>query len=134
MIALSDICKQYGRRVLLVDASFQLNPGEKVGLVGPNGSGKTTIFRMIAGEETQDSGELSIPKRTTVGYFRRIYGNFLVTDNLAVTAADYSQFSIPAPADSRLPMLNSPAGISTSFMPIEFVASRSSPTYLAQAS
>src|SRR6185436_12439680 len=71
MIALSSICKQYGRRVLLVDASFQLNPGEKVGLVGPNGSGKTTIFRMIAGEETPDSGEVSIPKRTTVGYFRQ---------------------------------------------------------------
>jgi ATPase subunit of ABC transporter with duplicated ATPase domains len=71
MIALSNITKQYGRRVLLVDASFQLNPGEKVGLVGPNGSGKTTVFRMIAGEESQDAGELSIPKRTTVGYFRQ---------------------------------------------------------------
>jgi ATPase subunit of ABC transporter with duplicated ATPase domains len=71
MIALSNICKQYGRRVLLVDASFQLNPGEKVGLVGPNGSGKTTLFRMIAGEETPDSGEVSVPKRTTVGYFRQ---------------------------------------------------------------
>jgi ATPase subunit of ABC transporter with duplicated ATPase domains len=71
MIALNGICKQYGRRVLLVDASFQLNPGEKVGLVGPNGSGKTTVFRMIAGEEEPDAGELSIPKRTTVGYFRQ---------------------------------------------------------------
>jgi ATPase subunit of ABC transporter with duplicated ATPase domains len=71
MIALSSICKQYGRRLLLVDASFQLNPGEKVGLVGPNGSGKTTIFRMIAGEESPDAGDLSIPKRTTVGYFRQ---------------------------------------------------------------
>ena len=71
MIALSNITKQYGRRVLLVDASFQLNPGEKVGLVGPNGSGKTTVFRMIAGEESQDAGELSIPKRTSVGYFRQ---------------------------------------------------------------
>jgi len=71
MIALSGICKQYGRRVLLVDASFQLNPGEKVGLVGPNGSGKTTVFRMIAGEESADAGEVSIPKRTTVGYFRQ---------------------------------------------------------------
>ncbi len=71
MIALTNICKQYGRRLLLVDASFQLNPGEKIGLVGPNGSGKTTVFRMIAGEETQDAGELSIPKRTTVGYFRQ---------------------------------------------------------------
>jgi ATPase subunit of ABC transporter with duplicated ATPase domains len=71
MIALSNICKQYGRRILLVDASFQLNPGEKVGLVGPNGAGKTTVFRMIAGEEVADSGEVSVPKRTTVGYFRQ---------------------------------------------------------------
>ena len=71
MIALSNIGKQYGRRVLLVDASFQLNPGEKVGLVGPNGSGKTTVFRMIAGEEDPDAGEVSVPKRTTVGYFRQ---------------------------------------------------------------
>ena len=71
MIALSNICKQYGRRLLLVDASFQLNPGEKVGLVGPNGAGKTTVFRMIAGEESPDAGELSVPKRTTVGYFRQ---------------------------------------------------------------
>ncbi|MCU0230135.1 MAG: ATP-binding cassette domain-containing protein, partial [Acidobacteria bacterium] len=52
MIALTNVTKQYGRRVLLVDASLQLNPGEKVGLVGPNGAGKTTVFRMIAGEET----------------------------------------------------------------------------------
>jgi ABC-type Mn2+/Zn2+ transport system ATPase subunit len=71
MIALSDVCKQYGRRILLVDASFQLNPGEKVGLVGPNGAGKTTVFRMIAGEESPDAGEVSVPKRTTVGYFRQ---------------------------------------------------------------
>jgi ATPase subunit of ABC transporter with duplicated ATPase domains len=71
MIALSNICKQYGRRILLVDASFQLNPGEKVGLVGPNGAGKTTVFRMIAGEEVPDSGEVSVPKRTTIGYFRQ---------------------------------------------------------------
>jgi ATPase subunit of ABC transporter with duplicated ATPase domains len=71
MIALSDVCKQYGRRVLFVDASFQLNPGEKVGLVGPNGSGKTTVFRMIAGEEEPDAGSVSVPKRTTVGYFRQ---------------------------------------------------------------
>ncbi len=71
MIALSRISKQYGRQILFVEASFQLNPGEKVGLVGPNGSGKTTLFRMIAGEETPDEGTLSIPKKLTVGYFRQ---------------------------------------------------------------
>ena len=71
MIAFSDVGKQYGRQVLFVDASFQLNPGEKVGLVGPNGSGKTTLFRMIVGEEQPDAGTVSLPRRMTVGYFRQ---------------------------------------------------------------
>jgi ABC-type multidrug transport system ATPase subunit len=61
MISFSNINKQYGKQ-LLVDASFQLNPGEKVGLVGPNGAGKTTLFRMVAGEEMQFSPHK--PQRT----------------------------------------------------------------------
>ena len=73
MIALSNIAKQYGRQVLFVDASFQLRTGEKIGLVGPNGAGKTTLFRMIAGEEQPDEGEVSVPKRTTIGYFRQAH-------------------------------------------------------------
>ncbi len=71
MIAFSRINKQYGRQILFLDASFQLNPGERVGLVGPNGSGKTTLFRMIVGEETPDEGEVSLPKKLTIGYFRQ---------------------------------------------------------------
>ena len=71
MISLSRVSKQYGRQVLFVDASFQLNPGEKVGLVGPNGAGKTTLFRMITGEESPDEGEVSVPKKITIGYFRQ---------------------------------------------------------------
>jgi ATPase subunit of ABC transporter with duplicated ATPase domains len=71
MIAFSHIAKQYGRQVLFVDASFQLNAGEKIGLVGPNGAGKTTMFRMIAGEEMPDDGEVSVPKKLTIGYFRQ---------------------------------------------------------------
>jgi ATPase subunit of ABC transporter with duplicated ATPase domains len=71
MISLTHVGKQYGRQVLFVDASFQLNPGEKVGLVGPNGSGKTTLFRMITGEEVPEEGDVSVPKKLTVGYFRQ---------------------------------------------------------------
>ena len=63
MIAIQGLTKQYGKQLLFVDASFQLNPGEKVGLVGPNGSGKTTLFRIIAGEETADDGVVSLPRR-----------------------------------------------------------------------
>src|SRR5713226_55732 len=71
MISFSRVSKQYGRQILFVDASFQLNPGEKVGLVGPNGSGKTTLFRLIVGEESADDGEVSVPKKLTIGYFRQ---------------------------------------------------------------
>jgi len=71
MISLSHVNKQYGRQLLFVDASFQLNPGDKVGLVGPNGAGKTTLFRMIVAEEAPDEGEVSVPKRLTIGYFRQ---------------------------------------------------------------
>src|SRR5689334_137603 len=71
MITFNKVSKQYGRQVLFVDASFQLNPGEKVGLVGPNGAGKTTLFRMIVGEESPDEGDVSVAKKMTVGYFRQ---------------------------------------------------------------
>jgi len=71
MISFSNINKQYGKQLIFVDANFQLNPGEKVGLVGPNGSGKTTLFRMIVGEEAPDEGDVSVPKKLTIGYFRQ---------------------------------------------------------------
>ena len=71
VISLANINKQYGKQLVFVEASFQLNPGEKVGLVGPNGAGKTTLFRMIVGEEVPDDGEVTVPRRTTIGYFRQ---------------------------------------------------------------
>src|SRR5512140_1213160 len=71
MISFSGISKQYGKQILFVDTSFQLNPGEKVGLVGPNGAGKTTLFRMIVGEEQPDEGEVTVPRKLTIGYFRQ---------------------------------------------------------------
>jgi ATPase subunit of ABC transporter with duplicated ATPase domains len=71
VISLSHVNKQYGKQLLFVDASFQLNPGEKAGLVGPNGAGKTTLFRMIVGEESADEGDVSVPKKLSIGYFRQ---------------------------------------------------------------
>src|SRR5439155_1236932 len=75
MISFNNVTKQYGAQVLFVDASFQLNPGEKVGLVGPNGAGKTTIFRLITGEESVDEGSVERPRKLTVGWFRQDVGH-----------------------------------------------------------
>src|SRR3954447_26048875 len=71
MISFANIHKQYGKQLIFVEASFQLNPGEKVGLVGPNGAGKTTLFRMVVGEESPDEGEVAVPRKLTIGYFRQ---------------------------------------------------------------
>src|SRR5205085_4525189 len=71
MISFNRVSKQYGRQLIFVEASCQLNAGEKAGLVGPNGAGKTTLFRMIVGEESPDDGEVSVPKKITIGYFRQ---------------------------------------------------------------
>jgi len=71
VVSFTKISKQYGKQILFVDASFQLNPGERVGLVGPNGSGKTTLFRMIVGEEAPDEGDVSVPKKLSIGYFKQ---------------------------------------------------------------
>ncbi len=71
MISFASVSKQYGKQVLFVEASFQLNPGEKAGLVGPNGAGKSTLFRMLTGEESADDGVVSVPKKIAIGYFRQ---------------------------------------------------------------
>ena len=62
MISFSNINKQYGKQLLFVDASFQLNPGEKIGLVGPNGAGKTRLFRMVVGDETPERAQSQSPR------------------------------------------------------------------------
>jgi ATP-binding cassette, subfamily F, member 3 len=58
LFRLSDIEKSYGGNEILRGVSFQINPNEKVGLVGRNGAGKTTVFKIIAGQEQPDEGEM----------------------------------------------------------------------------
>lgn len=69
MISFNAVTKQQGSKILYSNGSFQLNPGEKIGLVGSNGAGKTTVFRLIMGEETVDQGSISKPDKIRVGYF-----------------------------------------------------------------
>ena len=56
MIYLQNLHKQFGSKVILKNINFHLRPGERVGLVGENGTGKTTLFRIIMNTESSDSG------------------------------------------------------------------------------
>ncbi len=68
MIQVSNLDKSYGGQVLFDKVGFLINPGERLGLVGRNGHGKTTLFRLILGQEHQDSGVISIPAGYRIGH------------------------------------------------------------------
>jgi ATP-binding cassette, subfamily F, member 3 len=75
MVHIINISKQHGSQIIFRNASLQILPGTRTGLVGANGAGKTTIFRLITGEEEPDAGEISCAKRTTIGYFSQDVGD-----------------------------------------------------------
>ena len=69
MLQVSNICKSFAGEVILTGISFTVNRGGRVGLIGPNGCGKTTLLRIILGQETPDSGSVRIgPGTVRVGY------------------------------------------------------------------
>ncbi|MDO8535811.1 MAG: ABC-F family ATP-binding cassette domain-containing protein [Candidatus Omnitrophota bacterium] len=68
MISVKNLTKRYATRELFSDVSFDVLAGEKIGLVGRNGHGKTTLFRIITGEEEPDTGKVFMPKNYAIGY------------------------------------------------------------------
>ena len=71
MIGVENLHKSFGSQILFEGAGFKLNPKERIGLVGLNGHGKTTLFRIIIGEESPDAGTISVPKHYRIGYVRQ---------------------------------------------------------------
>ncbi len=68
MIAVKNLSKYHGERCLFKDATFHINDGEVVGFCGENGTGKSTMLKILCGIDTPDSGEINCPKGTTFGY------------------------------------------------------------------
>ncbi len=69
MLTVSQISKRYGDQVILSNVSLVVNPGERVGLIGPNGCGKTTLLRIVSGEESPSGGGVSFtPSDLRIGY------------------------------------------------------------------
>ncbi|MFC1887447.1 ribosomal protection-like ABC-F family protein [Candidatus Cloacimonadota bacterium] len=84
-IGLKDIVKSYGADNILRKVSFDLHKDERLGMIGVNGSGKTTIFKIIAGIEVQESGMLHSRNGVTVGYLHQIpdlFNNFTALEVL----------------------------------------------------
>ena len=68
VIEFNNVSKAYGDRLLIDNLSFKIPPGAIVGIIGANGAGKSTLFRMIAGREQPDSGEVKIGQTVKLAY------------------------------------------------------------------
>src|SRR5687768_4219131 len=85
MISVSNLSRSFGDRTLFADAAFQLNPGERYGIVGANGSGKTTLLSILCGDLEASTGTVSIPKAARLGVLRQ--DQFLYEDQQVLEVA-----------------------------------------------
>lgn len=84
-IELNNIKKNYGLKNVLDGVSFEIKTGEKIALIGDNGSGKSTILKIISGEEKADSGKVNIRKKAEIGYLKQVYPN----ENDSIVVEEY---------------------------------------------
>jgi ATP-binding cassette, subfamily F, member 3 len=85
LLAGENITKQFEDRVIFDDLSFSVNEDDRIGLVGPNGIGKTTLFEIMAGRVTPDSGNVTRAKSCTIGYLEQEFSG-----SEAITLFDYA--------------------------------------------
>ena len=114
MIRIDAISKRHGAQILFLEASAAVNRGEKIGLVGPNGSGKTTIFRLITREEEPDAGQIAIDRGVAIGYFSQDIGEMKdqsVLDAALDGAGAVSVSSVDTPGCDSLDSLSSPVDV-----------------------
>ena len=74
-IELNNVKKNYGLKNILDGINFEVKTGERIALVGENGSGKSTVLKIISGEENQDFGKVNIRKESNIGFLKQVYSN-----------------------------------------------------------
>ena len=110
-IELNNLKKNYGLKNVLDGVSFEVKTGERVALIGNNGCGKSTILKLISGEESLDSGKINIRKESKIGYLKQIYED--LEENILVKDYLYQSFENLIDIENRLVELESKMCIET---------------------
>src|ERR1700694_814756 len=95
LLSANDLALAYGYQRLLESVTLTVAPGEKVGLVGRNGSGKTSLLKIIAGQQSPDAGEVSRQRGLRIGYLPQEFeldGTRSVRSNIEAGAADLMEW------------------------------------------
>lgn len=115
IFACKDISKSYGIDTILEKVSFNIEDREKVAIVGVNGAGKTTVFKIITGEISADNGDMFIRKDTSMGYLAQ---NFVIDKNITVYEEMLSVFNNIMDMEKNLrDMENKMANVSEAELP-----------------
>ena len=91
MIEFRQVSKRYGAQEVLCGVSFRVNPSERIGIIGPNGGGKSTLFSLIDGTIEPDKGEILLPKKHRLGHVHQQVG----VGDMTVSLLEYAERSIP---------------------------------------
>ena len=93
MLNIEAVSKQFGNQILLDRTGFQINPGERVGLVGRNGHGKTTLLNMISGQDHPDEGSVLIPSGYKLGFLSQkiVFSRSTVIDEAGLGLLDHEK-------------------------------------------
>ena len=86
MIVINDLTYQVGSKALYQDASLHIKPKDKIGLIGLNGTGKSTLLKMIAGELSPDQGTISQRNDCTIGFLNQDLLSYQTTDSIRSAA------------------------------------------------
>ncbi|WP_047870556.1 energy-dependent translational throttle protein EttA [Nocardiopsis sp. RV163] len=92
VVEVKNLTKGFDDRVLIENLSFSLPPNGIVGVIGPNGVGKTTLFKMIVGEETPDQGRINVGETVEISYVDQYRGRIDDTKNVWETISDGETF------------------------------------------
>ena len=91
MISINGVTVAYGSYTLLDNISFHISETDKIGLVGKNGAGKSTIMKMICGEQSPTSGHIDLPNHIKIGYLPQIMqhhkGKTVIDETMTAFAA-----------------------------------------------
>ena len=88
LIGLQDVTFEFGARTIVRDATWHLNPGERIGLIGYNGTGKSTLLKVLVGEYTPSAGSVVKSKETTIGYLHQDLLSFDTNNNITQVAME----------------------------------------------
>src|ERR1043165_2854354 len=86
LIGLQNVTFEFGARVIVSDATWHIQPGERIGLIGYNGTGKSTLLKLLVGEYLPSKGTVERSRNTTIGYLHQDLLSFDTNDSILQVA------------------------------------------------